>query len=1259
MMRRISMLAVLGLVAVAACVKEPVPAEPNNQTIAAPTFTATTESAATKTALSGDDQTGYEIHWIAGDRIMVVDAASHVGEYSATLQAGNPTGADFTIASGAEAGTSPYKAWYPASIYNNGVPTLPAKQDYVAGNISGSPMYALSSTTSLSFKNICGIIRLDVSTTLSGKKVRSIILSADQGMSGAISNIATLPGDGYIAAVTGTAGVTLDCGTGGVAISGTATSFHIAVPQKNYTNLKITLITTEGEIQTRTSNKAIAVSRSAITPISLSFNNLTPTVNLSAKATANTYMVHSAGAYRLNATIKGNGGLDPMTGTTATTIDPAGIAGVKTLWEVYSQGRALKYDHGSYDIWYSPDGYVYFYTPDNFVPGDACVAIYDSSDTILWSWVIWATPTPGTVTYNGRFFMDRNLCGIEVGNCLRGFLYQWGRKDAFSAADGDNYGSYAYVPALSTAFSTENGIHTMDYTIAHPTVHIDNGDANSWMSQEEYNNRPWRDDVKTIYDPCPAGWRVPTSAEQNGFSGLPGTGFSNAIDQFGNPGSGYYRSSTISSYPKAYAFRQNGERNSWGTNPAMAIRPVEDLAARNLDDYTDLSANGTANSYMIHEPGKYRFKATVKGNGGNNAYSQISQSTAANTISSVSVLWSSFGNLNTPAANSFISHIFYMDEYVCFSTNDVFAEGNVGVAIRNSSNEILWSWHLWFESDDLEAKAQAWPGGPVFMDRNLGATSNAYVNGTDTYDYGLIYQWGRKDPFMNKGIYRSDTSTTDPPYGVYGTTNYLMNGRMSVNNSILYPYQYAMTGESRWTEDTQAGLNNLWMSSSKTIFDPCPPGWKVPQKLDISDDILESLFAQEYNENGYSVSLPNVGQAWLPAASYRPGASIYYYYQSGNYQSMSTEYVQSYQLRSGILHQWLVDGALGWRRLRVMPDYTWTDQDWKGIYDLDQNMNIGDPQSSTKYTTGMNVLRSALYPVRCVREDSQRIVPESVSLNITSQTVYVGDQLQLVATVSPSDAVRKGVTWTISAGGGVSIDQNGLVTVLERVPPDYVSATVTATTYNGKTASCVLTIQKPEFKAVDLGLPSGKKWANMNIGATTPHEVGYYIAWGETNKKSSGQQYEWSNYKYGTGQTALTKYNSTDQIQVLELSDDAARYLRSSPWRTPTVAEWEELFHYNNTTWEWVTRSYLGFSVSGYLVTSKKNGNWIFLPATGYKYGSGNVANADYGMYMTSNVERYGVYPYAYASYFSLTSSEQLERTWIRCQGLAIRAIQD
>ena len=233
-------------------------------------FTATTESSATKTALNKNGE-GYDVLWLEGDQITIVDAVSNVGVYKT---ASTTTKGAFSYVSGAVATTPGYKAWYPASIYNAGTPTLPATQEYAADNIKNSPMYAESSTETLSFKNICGIIRLKISTTMNGKKVRSIALSATQPMSGAISNAANLANNSYVAAVSEGAGVTLDCGESGVAIGTEPTAFHFAVPANSYTGLKITVLTTDGDFQTRTlkSEASIVVDRSNIADVTVSFD---------------------------------------------------------------------------------------------------------------------------------------------------------------------------------------------------------------------------------------------------------------------------------------------------------------------------------------------------------------------------------------------------------------------------------------------------------------------------------------------------------------------------------------------------------------------------------------------------------------------------------------------------------------------------------------------------------------------------------------------------------------------------------------------------------------------------------------------------------------------------------------------------------------------------------------------------------------------------------------------------------------------------
>ena len=119
---------------------------------------------------------------------------------------------------------------------------------------------------------------------------------------------------------------------------------------------------------------------------------------------------------------------------------------------------------------------------------------------------------------------------------------------------------------------------------------------------------------------------------------------------------------------------------------------------------------------------------------------------------------------------------------------------------------------------------------------------------------------------------------------------------------------------------------------------------------------------------------------------------------------------------------------------------------------------------------------------------------------------------------------------------------------------------------------------------VDLGLPSGLKWACCNVGASSPEEYGDYFAWGETDSKS--------NY---TEDNCATKGQNIGDIAGT--SRDAARVNWGDSWRMPRASEIEELV--DNCTWTWITQN----GNNGYRITGP-NGNNIFLPAAGYRFGS-------------------------------------------------------
>lgn len=191
-------------------------------------------------------------------------------------------------------------------------------------------------------------------------------------------------------------------------------------------------------------------------------------------------------------------------------------------------------------------------------------------------------------------------------------------------------------------------------------------------------------------------------------------------------------------------------------------------------------------------------------------------------------------------------------------------------------------------------------------------------------------------------------------------------------------------------------------------------------------------------------------------------------------------------------------------------------------------------------------------------------------------------------------------------------DDNGSITVtsgqranvartLKAIPKE--SGTVSAAAAGSASSGPVTTGSINGHEWVDLGLPSGLKWAMCNVGASGPEEYGFYFAWGETMTKS---KYEWENYRFRVNgdsykNVTYSKYNTKSEYGTVDnktrlgLSDDAARSNWGGSWRMPTDAEWSELR--SECTWTWTSQG----GKNGYKVTSKKNGNNIFLPAAGYR----------------------------------------------------------
>ena len=219
--------------------------------------------------------------------------------------------------------------------------------------------------------------------------------------------------------------------------------------------------------------------------------------------------------------------------------------------------------------------------------------------------------------------------------------------------------------------------------------------------------------------------------------------------------------------------------------------------------YTDLSAEGTANCYLIQGAGDYKFKAVI----GN------TDATVGN-VKSVEVLWESFGTDEMPNVGDLIALVSYKDGYIRFSTPENFRDGNAVIAAKNSKGTLLWSWHIWCAEEGFDEQVYYNDAGTM-MDRNLGATS---ATPNDVGTMGLLYQWGRKDPFMG-----ADATWSDDPAAATGTWSVSIveyGSPFSIVDTEANPTTFYCN---------QANLPNGCWASTKTVYDPCPAGWRVPE----------------------------------------------------------------------------------------------------------------------------------------------------------------------------------------------------------------------------------------------------------------------------------------------------------------------------------------------------------------------------------------------------------------------------------------------
>lgn len=745
--------------------------------------------------------------------------------------------------------------------------------------------------------------------------------------------------------------VSLDCGEGVKLEEGSAKSFYLVLPVGTYSSFKITIMTTDGKFMVKEGTNPLTIKRANVTKAGTLEFVEEVSFDLSEHGLANCYIVKEPGFYTFDANIIGNGDLGLVQyadfHTTDVWIEPASA---DIIWDKSCSISTILFGGNK----------IGFYANEN--KGNALIAAKDAKGNILWSWHIWSTDQPEELVYiNGSdtyTMLDRNLGAIRAdrgGNeqwiDAIGLYYQWGRKDPFGlSSDSQNL------------FSTNYSRGSLMESINNPSTFYGTG-YSRWNAT--VNNSLWSGTQKTIYDPCPVGYRVSHTYVWDLFTSDSVTNDFNVGVDFNYDGinttyypstsritdSGYFDTG-LYDYCYYWSAESYSDNNSYSFNfdiyntfntrahstksSAHAVRCMKDdghvdrvvpvVAMKNVSDITssgvtvnatitregaaavteygvvygtqpgvtlengtvisleadgttdltvvidgldhstryyvkayaknelgvgyskeqsfftpfsgtvyNLSLKGTANSYIVPPVyGRYSFE-TVKGN----------STESVGDVADAELLWQMRSPLDT---TSIITSVRYADGVVEFELSETVEYGNALIAVKDANGDILWSWHIWVCDFDPEYTSEAYSNGAVMMDRNLGATYNKYSEIDNLYKRaeGLCYQWGRKDPFA-EGLYTSRDQISD------------ISEVAKTPTEIVTTYPWI-----------SGGMENLWSVDEKTIYDPCPAGWKVPEY-----EAMACIVSHNNYSSGRIVKYRGENETYFPHSRYIDSGNMY------------------------------------------------------------------------------------------------------------------------------------------------------------------------------------------------------------------------------------------------------------------------------------------------------------------------------------------------------------------------------------------------
>ena len=491
-----------------------------------------------------------------------------------------------------------------------------------------------------------------------------------------------------------------------------------------------------------------------------------------------------------------------------------------------------------------------------------------------------------------------------------GGRYAWGEVSTKSYYDWDNYKWCEGTYSSMTKYCTYSSYGAVDGKIK-----LDDEDD---VAQVQWGNgwrMPTKADLKELVDYCTI-----TSTSLNGVQGQLVTGpNSNTIflpyngqwDEGGlvHRSSVFLWASETEGDYYAILYRSGYIGNYNHKHDGLCVRPVKDGSKA-----VYLSANGTSNCYIVPSAGNYKIRADVKGNS-----SQALDGTPNNAV----VVWETNNTDIAPEAGSIVHNVKYEDGFIFFESNG--NNGNALVAVRDSEGEIIWSWHLWFTPYNPSEDYDLYSGSNIpVMNRNLGSLSN---NPGEPTTIGFYYQWGRKDPFPSSSSVNSYSPIATCPSNVFSETqNTSSTG--TIEYAIHHPTQTIGENPDHSVHDWLYYTNGDLWGSSKTIYDPCPAGWKVPEASLYSGFTSSGDYVRDSENHGivFHASTP---ATFYPAAGTMSAGGLYV-----NEFAESCHYWTSSKISSTISKRFCV-------------------------------------YSYSSPTTGFNSFRSHGFPIRCCKETEE------------------------------------------------------------------------------------------------------------------------------------------------------------------------------------------------------------------------------------------------------------------------------------------------